>query len=78
MYVTFDDDTDVIFETEDGLDEAAADGDVSPEAPAGLALGVDRTLSAPAESAPDRTLGAQEFFDFDTDDDIYRNRDLDR
>ena len=74
----FDDDTDVIFETEDGLDDAAADGDLSAEAPAGLALGDDRTLSVPAESAPDRTLGAQEFFDFDADDDIYRNRDLDR
>ena len=68
----------MIFETEDGLDDAAADGDLSAEAPAGLALGDDRTLSVPAESAPDRTLGAQEFFDFDADDDIYRNRDLDR
>ncbi|NQV79130.1 MAG: TolC family protein [Alphaproteobacteria bacterium] len=78
----FDDDTSIVEDEALVLDETGDDRDVSSEQPAGLALGDDRELSlaedAVSEPAPNRPIRAQEFFDFDADDDIYRDRDLDR
>ncbi|MEK9946636.1 MAG: TolC family protein [Alphaproteobacteria bacterium] len=75
----FDDDTDI---TEDGdlfLDDSAEDDDISTDEPV-FADDQERSISADQAPEPrqDRTIGAQEFFDFDLDDDINRTRDLDR
>lgn len=75
----FDDDTDI---TEDGdlfLDDSGDDDDISTTEPV---FADDQELSVSADERPerseDRRIEAQEFFDFDLDDDINRTRNLDR